>query len=54
MNKMETEIYGLWRLSIPDEYTQGAVKMLKLISDDMGFEESETYYYQKFIWNKMQ
>lgn len=48
-NLRHPEIYGLGRIFVPDDFTQGAIAMLKLIGKDHGWEESENYYYNKFL-----
>lgn len=43
------DIYWIGRIFVPDDFTQGAIAMLKMISEMNWWEESETVYYEEFI-----
>lgn len=43
------EIYWHWKIFVTDPFMQGAIGMLKLISEDNGWEESELHYFEQFI-----
>lgn len=42
-------IYWIGKIFVPDDFTQWAIKMLKMISTMNWWEESETIYYEEFI-----
>lgn len=48
-NIRHPDIFWIGRIFVPDEFTQGAIAMLKMISEMNWWEESETIYYEEFI-----
>lgn len=48
-NLRHPEIYWHGKIFVTDPFMQGSIAMLKLISENNWWEDSEKYYFDKFI-----